>query len=366
MPCGVLAQSGARVEPVSVKRPKIKCLVWDLDHTVWDGVLLEGDALKLRAGVRDAMEGLDQRGILQSVASRNEPGPAREQLRSFGLEHYVLHPQINWEPKSVSIQRIAERLNLGIDTFALIDDQAFERDEVRFALPQVRTYDAGEVARLLTDHDFLPRVVTEDARRRREMYQADLVRQEEEKAYQGPNEAFLATLGMVLRVTAAEPADLPRLEELVARTNQLNTTGRIYSYEELDCLRTSPSHRLLVAELTDRHGPYGKIGVILLHCTNEVWTIQLLLMSCRVMSRGVGGALITLLRQQAQAAGVRLQAEFRTTERNRMMYVTYKFAGFSEVSETEGESVLECDLTQVPPLPAYLDVRATWGGPGLG
>ena len=208
----------------------------------------------------------------------------------------------------------------------------------------------------------MPRVVTEDARRRREMYVADLARQEQETSFKGPNDAFLATLGMVLGLAPAGPEDLPRLEELVARTNQLNTTGRIYSYAELDALRVAPDHRLLVADLTDRYGPYGKIGVILLHCAPGVWTVKLLLMSCRVMSRGVGGALITLLRRAARAKGVRLLADFRVTERNRMMYITYKFAGFSEVSEQDGVALLEADLAGIPELPAYLTVNAAWGG----
>lgn len=344
-----------------MKRPKIKCVVWDLDHTVWDGVLLEGDTLALRPGVCEVMEALDQRGILQSIASKNEHGPAWAQLQRFGLAHYFLHPQIHWEPKSASVRKIAELLNIGIDTFAFIDDQRFERDEVIFAVPEVRVFDATEAIALVNDPDFTPRVVTEDARRRREMYQADETRKVEETSFKGTNDAFLATLGMVLTVTPAEPADMPRTEELVARTNQLNTTGKIYSYEELDALRVSHDHRLLVAELVDRHGSYGKIGVILLHCAEGAWTIKLLLMSCRVMSRGVGGALITLLRREARAAGVRLLADFRATDRNRMMYITYKFAGFSELSSTDGLSLLEANLNNIPEMPRYLDLRATLG-----
>jgi FkbH-like protein len=339
---------------------KIKCVVWDLDHTVWNGVLLEGDTLHLRPGVRETIEALDQRGILQSIASRNESGPAREQLKHFGLDHYFLHPQIHWDAKSTSMQRIAEGLNIGLDTFAFIDDQVFERDEVRFTLPVVRVYAATEIPALLLDADFVPSVITEDSRRRREMYVADLVRQEEESSFKGPGDAFLATLEMKFSVDPAQVEDLARVEELVARTNQLNTTGRIYTHEELAELRVSPEHSLLVAELTDKHGPYGKIGVVLLHCTPHTWTIKLLLMSCRVMSRGVGGALITLLRRKAAAAGVRLLADFRATDRNRMMYITYKFAGFSEVSELEGCALLEADLSAIPDLPAYLLLQSSW------
>ncbi len=345
-----------------MKLPGIKCLVWDLDQTLWNGVLLEGDALTLREGVRETIETLDGRGILQSIASRNELGPALEQLKRFGLAGYFLHPQIGWEPKSSGVRAIARNLNIGIDTLAFIDDQVFERDEVVFTEPQVRVYDAAEAAVLPAKPEFTPKVVTEDARRRREMYQADLVRKEEETAFGGASDAFLSTLGMVLTVAPAGADDLARVEELVARTNQLNTTGRVYGAEELAAFRVSPSHRLLVAELTDKHGSYGKIGVVLLECTRDTWTIKLLLMSCRVMSRGVGGALITLLRKEARAAGVRLLADFRATDRNRMMYVTYKFAGFSEVGESDGLAVLEADLSSIPELPRYLGVKATMGG----
>lgn len=344
-----------------MSRPKIKCVVWDLDHTVWNGVLLEGDALTLRPGVRELIELLDRRGILQSIASKNDEGAAWAQVEKFGLGKYFLHPQIGWGAKSESVRTIAKRLNIGIDTFAFVDDQVFERDEVTFAVPEVRAYDAAHVARLADEPDLMPKNVTEDARRRREMYQADMVREREEKSFKGPSDAFLATLGMVLTVAPAEAEDLPRVEELVARTNQLNTTGRIYDFAELETLRVSPNHRLLVAELTDKHGSYGKIGVILLERAPGAWTIKLLLMSCRVMSRGVGGALITWLRRQAQAAGVRLMADFRVTERNRMMYITYKFAGFSDVNETDGVMLLEADLTRIPDLPTYLQLHATFG-----
>lgn len=337
---------------------KVKCVVWDLDHTVWNGVLLEGDALELRAGVREAIAAFDQRGILQSVASKNEFGPAWERLEEFGLADYFLYPKIGWNPKSESIRQIAQELNIGLDTFAFIDDQPFERDEVRFSVPTVRTFDPEELPQLLEDEDFHPRFLTEDTARRRQLYQADIARQKEEKTFSGANDAFLATLGMKLEIAPAEAEDLRRVEELTLRTNQLNTTGRTYDYDELEQLRKSPDHRLLVAELTDRYGTYGKIGVVLLHCTPEVWTTQLLLMSCRVMSRGIGGALLTFLRAEAKAGGVVLRAEFRDTGRNRMMYITYKFAGFSEMADSEETGLLENDLSQIPAYPTYLQINA--------
>ncbi len=336
---------------------KIKCVVWDLDHTVWDGVISEGDDVHLRPEVAEAIRLLDQRGILQSVASKNDHDLAWPKLEALGLSEYFLFPHINWGPKSESIRAIAESLNIGLDTFAFIDDQPFERDEVRFTHPLVRTFSAEEPLKLLGREEFIPRFITSDSSQRRKLYQLDIQRKQAEESFAGPSDAFLASLEMVFTIAPAGPEDLKRVEELTQRTHQLNTTGESFSYDELEILRQSPNHKLLVAGLTDRFGGYGKIGVVLLECENSVWNIRLLLMSCRVMSRGVGGAFITYLREQASAAGVALRARFRPTDRNRMMYVTYRFAGFQEIGEENGVSILENDLSSIPPFPGYLKME---------
>ncbi len=342
----------------ATEQPKLKCLIWDLDNTLWQGVLAEGDDLRLRSGVRELIETLDQRGVLQSIASRNDHGPAWAKLTELGLADYFLVPQIHWGPKSESVAEIARALNLGVDAFAFVDDQPFEREEVTAALPEVRVYDAADVASLAGRPEFTPRFVTPDSRHRRVLYQRDFQRKAAEEKFHGPNEAFLRSLDLKLQIRLAEEGDLERAEELTQRSHQLNTTGKTFSHHELDALRQSDDHVLLVASLRDRFGDYGKIGLVLLSTRVEVWRIDLLLMSCRVMSRGVGGALITWLRQQAKEAGVALQAEFVETGRNRMMYVTYKFAGFEEKEETDGVTLLENDLSAIPDLPNYFTIEA--------
>ena len=334
----------------------VKCVVWDLDNTLWDGVLLEDDHVEPLAGVKETIRTLDSRGILNSIASRNDHDAAVDALRRLDLLDYFLYPQINWGAKSASVRAVAESLNLGLDTFVFVDDDAFEREEVAHELPDVRCVDAREAAGLLNRPELNPDVVTEDASKRRLLYQAEAERGIAERDFTGPTEEFLATLDMRLEIVPATPEDLDRAEELTKRTNQLNTTGYTYDRHELDKLRTSERHKLFVARLEDRYGPYGTIGLALLSTGDEVWTVKLLLMSCRVMSRGVGAVLLTYLRQLAADAGVRLRAEYLPNGRNRMMFVTYKFNQFREIGR-DGDLVhLECDLDQVPPFPAYLEV----------
>lgn len=180
------------------KKLGVKCVVWDLDDTLWNGTLLEGGVKGLQTEVLEVIRALDRRGILQSIASKNEHAPALAQLEALGIAEYFLYPQINWGPKSASIERIAKDLNIGIDTLAFIDDQTFELDEVRFALPQVMCIPATEIGAVLARSEFIPRFITEDSGRRRAMYMADITRNKVGEHFNGPQDAFLASLDMRL------------------------------------------------------------------------------------------------------------------------------------------------------------------------
>ena len=338
-------------------KKSIKCVVWDLDNTLWDGVLLEDQSVALRQIAVEAIKTLDGRGILQSVASKNDYPAAMEKLEEAGLSDYFLYPQINWNSKALSISLIAQSLNIGLDAIAFIDDQAFEREEVRYSLPEVLCIDAAETISLVNMPEMNPAFVTEDSRLRRLMYISDQQRKTDEQEFVGPKEEFLASLNMRFTISAAAEGDLMRAEELVVRTNQLNTTGITYSYEELDLFRRSPEHRLLMAEMEDRYGSYGKIGLACVECGPEVWTLKLLLMSCRVMSHGVGTILLIQIMRLAKEAGVALRAEMVHTGRNRMMQITLKFAGFREVGRHEDLIILENDLNNIQPIPDYVKVR---------
>jgi FkbH-like protein len=336
------------------KMHKVKCLVWDLDNTLWIGSLLEDEEVALRDGVADVIRTLDERGILLSIASRNDYQQAMNKLEKFGLHEYFIYPQINWGSKSTSLEKISKSLNIGIDTLAFIDDQAFEREEVAHFHPEILCLDLEDISALLTLPVMLPRFVTDDSRHRRKLYQSDMARRQAEENFEGAQDEFLATLNMHLTISPAEETDLKRAEELTVRTNQLNTTGRTYSYDELSYFRTSDKHLLWMASLEDKYGTYGKIGLTLIEKDNDTWWIRLLLMSCRVMSRGVGGVMINHIRNQAREAGVRLMAEVVPNDRNRMMYMTYKFNHFRETEQSDDLVIFENDLSIRQAFPKYL------------
>jgi FkbH-like protein len=344
--------------PAGRPAKRVKCVVWDLDDTVWDGTLLEGGFLGLRPGIPETIKGLDARGVLNSIASKNDYAAAIAKLEQAKLSDYFLYPQICWGPKSRSIERIAEQINIAMETIVFVDDQPFEREEVSAVLPQVRCIEAAQAANLVELLDLKDAPVTDESRTRRAMYQAADTRNRMEETFVGTSEMFLATLGMTVTIAPAEEADLDRAEELTVRTNQLNSTGRTYSRQQLATLCASPKHKLFVVSLDDKYGTYGRVGLALLELREALWHLRLLLMSCRVMSRGIGGIVLHHLMRQAKASNVRFTADLIQTDRNRVMLVTFRFAGFREIRRDGKYLLLEHDLAAIPLAPSYVAVVA--------
>jgi methoxymalonate biosynthesis protein len=308
----------------------VKCLIWDLDNTLWQGTLLEDPGVRLPDEIRDVIITLDARGILQSIASKNDHDLAWQRLEDLGIAEYFVHPRIGWGRKSDSVCGIADELNFAMNTIAFIDDLPSERAEVSFRAAEVRCYPAEQAASLPARPEFRPGVVTVDARRRRQMYQASFRRDAERESFAGPDEEFLRSLELVMAIKRADEEDLSRVEELTLRTSQMNATGVHYSDAALRGLLADPGHEVLTVTLSDRFGPHGAVGVMLLEYRPEVWHLKLLATSCRVVSFGAGTVILNWLIDQAARAGVHLAADFRRTDRNRMMDIAYRFAGFAE------------------------------------
>nr|WP_202488043.1 HAD-IIIC family phosphatase [Streptomyces sp. SID5473] len=305
-------------------------MVWDLDDTLWQGTLLEDAEVRLTDELRKVVVELDSRGILQSVASRNDHEHAWARLEALGIAEYFVLPEINWGAKSGSVRRIADRLGFALTTVAFVDDRPAERAEVAFHLPEVRCYPAEQARRLPELPEFTPATSTVDSRRRRQMYQAGFRREAERAAAPGSDEQFLRSLDLRMRIGRATGDELSRVEELTLRTSQMNATGVHYPDAELRRLIADPGHEVLVVTMADRFGPHGAVGVLLLERHPGLWHLKLLATSCRVIAYGAGSTLLNWLADTAARAGIHLVADFRATDRNRMMEIAYHFSGFEE------------------------------------
>ncbi|MFQ6143838.1 HAD-IIIC family phosphatase [Streptomyces seoulensis] len=317
----------------------VKCLVWDLDDTLWDGVVLEGDRPPPFAPAVRALQTLDRRGVLHAVAGRGDRAASTAHLAALGLDTWFSRVEIGWGSKSDAVRRIADALGMPLDAVAFVDNDPAERSEVASALPQVRCYRADQVGGLALLAEFRTGPVTEEARGRRDLYRVERRRGDAEREFPGTRGDFLASLDLVMTVRRAGEADLERARELTVRTHQLNTTGVTFDLPELRRLCRSPRHEVLVAALRDRFGSYGTIGLTVSELTGADAVLLLLLTSCRVLSRGAGGVLLEHLVARALAAGRRPVAHFVTTPVNQAMLVTLRFAGF-EVLEQDGDRMV--------------------------
>ncbi|MFE0135034.1 HAD-IIIC family phosphatase [Streptomyces sp. NPDC059037] len=329
--------------------PTVKCLVWDLDDTLWDGVVLEQDDPDPFPEALETLAVLDKRGVLHAAASRSDPAVIARHLTERGLDDWFCAVQVGWDDKSAAVRHIAETLDIGLDTIAFIDNDPAERAEVAAALPSVRCYPAEDVARLPALSDFQPEHITAEAAGRRKLYRTEWRRREAQEEFGTDRQAFLASLDLVMEVRPAASDDLDRAGELTVRTHQLNSTGLTYDARELRGLSTSPDHQVRIAQLRDRFGDYGVIGLAVTELHHDDAVLRLMLMSCRVASRGVGGVLLTELIREAREGGRRPVAHFVPTDVNRNMLVTLRFAGYEQVASEGPLMVLAVDPARATP-----------------
>lgn len=325
-------------KPVVAEKPagKVKCVVWDLDNTIWNGTLIETDEpekLKLNPGVLDTIQELDRRGIIQSVASKNDMEVAWPVVEKLGLAEYFLYPQIHWNAKSGSIEQIAKCLNIGIDTFALVDDSGFEREQVRSVWPQVRVYDATEVPQLLEKPEVTV-MVTEESKNRRAMYRAEEKRNHLKNSGNEDNVDFLKKCHLQIEIFKPETeAEILRCYELVVRTNQLNMSGKKYSQEEFRAVLRRPGHKVFAFLCGDDFGEYGIVGFGQYQVVNQQIIFQEFAMSCRVAGKYVESALFgALLKTEGCECGT---FDVEKTKKNILLRRTLEEIGFKISAETE-------------------------------
>ncbi len=295
----------------------IKCVVWDLDNTLWEGTLVENDAVRLRDGIEDLLKHLDERGILLSIVSKNDEASALAKLDEFGISRYFLYPQINWMPKSQNIRTIAERLNIGLDTFAFVDDNRFELEQVSHAVPMVTCIDVKDIARLRQDPRFGGSNSAE-AKRRRALYRDAIEREQKQAEFNDDYLGFLAYCEIKLEVQPYRPEDFTRVSELVQRTNQLNFSGRKYTREQLAEVLASPDLAKYVLKCSDRFGDYGTVGFSLVRSSRHDIYVEDFMLSCRVQGKMIELAFFAHLKEHHNPGNAtRLAINFRETGRNK-------------------------------------------------
>jgi FkbH-like protein len=335
-----------------------KCLVLDLDNTLWGGVVGDDGVERLVLGYGTAAgEGyaafqhyarsLTAAGIVLAVCSKNDHAVAESAFRE--------HPEMvlrlddfgsfvaNWNDKASNIRRIAEALNLGLDAMVFFDDNPAERALVRGELPMVAVpevpVDPAYYVRTLEDAGYFEAVsLTGDDLARARQYQ-DNGRRAQALETATDMDSFLRGLEMTLQIGGLDAGSIVRVTQLINKTNQFNVTTRRYTEAELRAFGADPANLVMHFRLLDRFGDNGLIGVLLARGAGDRMVIDTLLMSCRVLGRGVEQAMINELVARAAIRGIReIVGEYLPTARNGMVADLFGRLGFAPADrEAYGE-----------------------------
>lgn len=360
-----------------------KCVVLDLDNTLWGGVVGEDGVEKLKLGGQSApgnafaafqraLDVLRRRGILLAVCSKNNPDDALPAIESH--PEMVLRKEsfaalrINWQDKATNLVEIARELNIGLDSLVFLDDNPAERGQVRQRLPDVLVpelpRDPALYARALQELDvFDTLTLTAEDRSRSQLYAQQQERQAfAEQAAAGDLHAYLHGLDMSVRLGRADAYTLPRIAQLLNKTNQFNVTTRRYTEAQVADLAGDASAMVCWAHVRDKFGDSGLTGVAIARSDGDAWEVDSFLLSCRVMGRGVEDALLRYVAEAARAAGAnRLRGRFIPTAKNAPAADFFSRMGFAPTGEGEepGATLWERTLSAEtdPGWPAWLRVE---------
>lgn len=348
----------------AIQGPPRKCLVLDLDDTLWGGVIGESGVAGIKLGstypgnvyreFQQAVLELHRRGILLAINSKNNPGDVDEVFAThpdmvLRKEHFA-SIRVNWRDKPANMVEIARELNIGVDSLVFFDDNPVERALVRQTLPDVLTLevpsDPVHYVKILKESGAFERLsLTDEDRRRGLMYQEEVARRQllETSASLGE---FLKSLQVAVSIRAVDHFSFPRVLDLLHKTNQFTLTTRRHSSAQLTAMIEDPQSGVFSLRAGDRFGDNGIVGVAIVRAREDTAHVDSFLMSCRVIGRDIETALLVHLVDWARRRGLRvMEGQFIPTAKNAPAADFYARHGFAPV---DGTGVWTLDLAEVP------------------
>lgn len=354
-----------------------KCLVLDLDNTLWGGVIGDDGVENIKIGHetpaaeaytawQEYVLRLKERGVILAICSKNE-----EEIAKSGFSHPdsvlkltdFIAFKANWLPKNENIAAIAKEINIGTDSLVFIDDNPVERQIVRdtmpeVAVPEVDGADVFSYIRAIEEAGYFETVaVSGDDLKRNESYQANKARQKLSESVASYDD-FLKSLNMTAEIAEFQPVYFDRIAQLTGKTNQFNLTTRRYTRAEIESMANDPHYITLYGRLTDKFGDNGLISVVIGEKQENELHILLWLMSCRVLKRGLEENMLDVLTAKAIEAGcTKLIGYYYPTKKNKMVAGLYESFGFSMVGNDDDGTVWELSLDSYEPQGKYMVIQ---------
>jgi FkbH-like protein len=350
-----------------------KCLVVDLDQTLWDGVLAEDgpDGIEVGEGHRGeaftafqkVVKQIGAQGILLAAVSKNDHNEVRQVFRQHpGMvlrEDDFVQITANWRPKHENLQDLAAVLNLDTDSFVFADDSPYERGLVRRELPGVAVVDLDDepalhIRKLLHDGWFSVREMTDEDLTRGEKYRQEVVRKDFLNTFSSLDD-YLRELEVTVHLGTADSAQVARISQMSLRTNQFNLTTRRLQQQDVAALLSGVDTAVFTVRTSDRFGDNGIVGVVFYRREGDLAWIDNFLLSCRVFSRGIEQACLAAVLRYARSTGARdLRALYRPSAKNQAVSDFYPRYGFTVYDRTAEQVVFRHDLAELTAVPEHV------------
>jgi len=373
----VLARNVASITKSIYGKSK-KCLVLDLDNTLWGGVIGDDGLQNLVLGrdhpvgeayldFQQYVKDLQRRGVILAVCSKNDAENAKEGFSHpdsvLKLEDFSAF-KANWNPKPENIREIAAELNIGLDSMVFVDDNPAERAFVAEELPEVAVPEVGSDVSLfaeILEHEgyFEMHKVVQDDLSRSAYYRSNAQREVSQSSFRNYGD-FLASLEMTAEIGPFLPVYLERITQLINKTNQFNLTTRRYTSAEVEAIAQDPAFITLYGRLADKFGDNGLVSVLIGHVLADTVEVEVWLMSCRVLKREMELAMFDALVEQCQARGIRkIVGVHIPSKKNGMVATHYADLGFSRVNgSSEDRDLWQYEVTATY-LPKTRNIRRT-------
>jgi len=313
-----------------------KCIVVDLDNTIWGGIIGEDGFDGIRLGPQPPgnafvefqkyLKALSQRGILLAINSKNNFDDAIKVIREHPFmiltESDFSCMKINWNNKASNMEEISKELNIGLDSFVFFDDDPINRELIRESMPEITTPELPHDPSLYSEviqslHDFSTFQITSEDTNRRQMYLEQKQRTESQNSISDISE-FLKKLNLEIEIKKTNSFTIPRISQLTLKTNQFNLTTKRYHEDQIKKLSEDKNILIGCAQIRDKFGDNGITGVFIVEKTNyDEWFLDTFLLSCRVMGREAEKAILYFIINEAKNNNIkRLKAKFIPTEKN--------------------------------------------------
>ncbi len=353
----ILAFEQLQLVPTDITQgKKIKCVIWDLDNTLWKGVLIEDKQVKPKQEFVDLIKHLDSCGIINSIVSKNNQEEVNAKLREFGIDDYFVFKKVNWDPKSINISKTIRQMNINPNTIVFVDDNPFERNEVSLVHPSLTCIDPSEMMEFSKCKRFNV-VVTEDSKSRRNTYKMLESLKIEEEAWDGDIDDFLKSCNIKVQLSTPTEDNIMRCYELLQRTNQLNSSGRRLSLDEVCDIVASVDHDSYVLNSSDKFGDYGIVGFMIVEKKEDGAHITDFVISCRVANKKIEPSVVNCL---ADKYGGHVYFHYKKTSLNGPMFKTVEELGMEQPSENEQYVVYRHVYKEHYPAIVEIQDRTKW------